>query len=411
MKNTDLVSRVRRLQVLKAFRHRNFPLVFLSTIAYSTGHYLMMVALGWLVLEMTDSPLSVGMVWAARSAPFFLFGILAGAVADRVDRRKLLLWTFGLMAVCAFTLGILIAQGWIQFWHVLTLTFIIGTLMTFDMTARQTFVVDIVGSEDAMTSLSMNSVALRMMGIFGGGAAGLIIEFFSIEWCFFTMVIGYLLGALAIIAIRGVTRETSAERPSIRENFVEGLKIIVRNQVVLILAVMAIICEIFGFSHLAILPVFARDVLEVGAIGLGMFTTMESVGGLLVLLALSSLGNYRYKGRLIIGIFFCYGIFLVFFSQSPWYPVSLFLATVVGAMAAGFDALQHTMLQLNVTDEQRGRAMGIWQLSIGFGPVGHLTIGAIATLLGAQYALGLNGLIIIAVFVVLVAFVPKLRRV
>jgi MFS family permease len=409
-KDTGLLNRFISLQLFRAFRHRNFPLLFLSTITFSIGHYVVMVALGWLVLEMTDSPLSVGMVWAARSTPYFLFGILAGAVADRVDRRRLLIYTFLLMAACAFTMGILIGQGWIQFWHVLALTFVMGTLMTFDMTARQSFVVDIVGAEDAMSSLSMNSVALRMMGIFSGAAAGLIIELLGIEWCFFTMVIGYLLGTIALISIRGVVRKASAESPSIRENFVEGLKIIARNQIILILAVMAIICEIFAFSHLAILPVFARDVLKAGAIGLGMLTTMGSVGGLLALLVLASLGDYRYKGRLIIGILLGYGIALILFSQSPWYSVSLMLITVVGGMAAAFDAMQHTMLQLNVADEQRGRAMGIWQLSIGFGPVGQLTIGAVATLLGAQLALTINGAVIIAVFAVLIAIVPRLRQ-
>lgn len=370
----------------------------------------MMVSLGWLTLEMTNSPLALGMVWAARSAPHFLFGILAGAVADRIDRRKLLIWAFTLLAATSLAMGFLISQGWIQLWHTLILTFILGLLITFDMTSRQTLVVDIVGPEDAMSALSMNAVALRVMGVFGGGAAGVIIKFFGTEWCFYIMAVGFLLGTIALIGIRGVVRETSTGTPSIRKNFVEGLKIIGQNQIILLLAVMAVFCEIFGFSHQAILVIFARDILDAGAIGLGMLTTMESVGALLALLGLASLGNYQHKGRLILGIFLGYGIFLIFFSQSPWYPMSLFLIMVVGAMAASFDAMQHTMLQLNVADEQRGRAMGIWQLSIGFMPIGSLAVGAMATLLGAQLAISINGTVIVVIFLILAVFASRLRR-
>lgn len=398
------------MQVFKAFHHRNFPLIFLSTVIMSSGNFMMMVALGWLVLEMTDSPLSLGLVWATRSAPQLIWGILAGAVADKVDRRKLLIWVFILLAICTFLMGVLISQGGIQLWYILLFTFIMGSIAAFATTSQQALVVDIVGREDAMSALSMNAVAMRMMGVFGGAAAGGVIELFGVDWCFYIMGSCYLLGIIVLINIRGVMRTVGPEQQSIWENYIEGLKIIGRNQIILILVVMAIICEILGFSYNVLLPVFARDILEVGAVGLGMLNTTQSAGGLLAALALASLGNYRHKGWLILGIFLFFGIFLVLFSQSPWYPVSLFLISMVGAMAAAFDAMQHTMLQLNVSEEQRGRAMGIWQLSIGFGPVGFLAVGAVAAALSAQFALGINGMAIIVIFLVLVLAIPRLRR-
>ena len=370
----------------------------------------MMVALGWLVLEMTDSPLSLGMVWAMRSAPYLIFGMLAGAVADKVDRRRLLILVFSVLAAGAFLMGTLISNGWIQLWHIFLFSFIVGSITTFAMTARQAFVVDIVGREDTMTALSMNAVAMRVMGVFGGVAAGVVIELLGVAWPFYIMVISYLLGLIALLGIRGVTKEAGSGQESIRRNFVEGLKIIYQNQIVRALMVMAIICEIFGFSYLVVLPVFARDILKVGAVGLGMLNSAQSAGGLLAALALASLSNYKRKGWLILGIFLFFGVFLVLFSQSPWYLVSLIFVGIVGGMAAAFDTMQHTMLQLNVAEEQRGRAMGIWQLSIGFGPVGHLAVGAIAALLGAQLALSINGIAIVAIFFILVVFVGRLRR-
>ena len=407
---TSLISKVTNLQIFRAFHHRNFSLLFLSTLTMSIGNFMMMVALGWLVLEMTGSPLSLGMVWAARSAPHLIWGMLAGAVVDKVDRQRLLIWTFIMLATVALAMGLLILKGWIELWHILFFTFIMGSTSTFAMTARQAFVVDIVGREDAMGAISINAVAMRIMGVFGGATAGLVIELFGIEWPFFIMVTGYLLGTIILSSIRGVVREVSLIQQSIREKLVEGLKIIGKNQIVLTLMVMAILCEILGFSHMVLLPVFARDILNVGAIGLGMLNAAQSFGGVLAALALAALGNYKHKGRLILGIFLSFGISLALFSQSPWYPVSLFLIAMVGGMAAAFDAMQHTMLQLNVTEEQRGRAMGIWQLSIGFGPVGHMIIGAIAALLGAQLAVSINGIAIVAGFFILAVFVPGLRR-
>ena len=370
-----------------------------------------MVALGWQVLEMTDSAFLLGMVWAARSAPFLVFGIIAGTIADKVDRRRLLVLTFILLAVCTFLLGLLTSKGVIQLWHIFLITFIMGSIQTFDITTRQAFVFDIVGPEEAMNAIAMNAAAMRFMGIFGGAVAGVVIELFGLAWCFYIIVIAYLLGIMALFYIRGAVRKTSSAQQSVWGNFVEGLKLLGKNQIVLILAVMAIICEILGFSYMVVLPIFARDILNVGVVGLGMLTASASIGGLLAALVLASLGNYKHKGWLILGIFLTFGVFLVLFSQSPWYLVSLIFVGIVGGMAVAMDTMEHTMLQLNVTDEQRGRAMGVWVLSIGFGPVGYVAIGAITTLIGAQLALSINGIAIVAIFFALVVFVPRLRRI
>lgn len=375
------------------------------------GHFVMMVALGWLVLEMTNSSLSLGVVWAVRSAPFLIFGIFAGAVADKIDRRRLLILTFIMLAMCAFFMGILISRGWIQLWSILLVTFIIGSIMTFNMTTRQALVVDIVGPEDAMSALSMNAAAMRIAGIFGSVAAGWVIELLGVDWCFYIMCVSYLIGIIILLCIRGVVTKTGPGQQSIRVNFIEGLQIVRTNQIVLTLMVMAIICEVLGFSYQVVLPVFARDILKVGAVGLGTLNMTQSIGALVGVLTLASLGNYKHKGRLILVIFLFFGVFLVLFSQSPWYLVSLFLLGIVGAVAGAFDAMQHTLLQLSVADEQRGRAMGMWMLSIGFMPVGSIAIGAIAALVGAQLAVSINGIVIIATFVILAMFVSGLRKV
>jgi MFS family permease len=174
--------------------------------------------------------------------------------------------------------------------------------------------------------------------------------------------------------------------------------------------VMAATCEMFGFSYSVLIPVFARDILGVGAIGLGMFSTVRSVGGLVAGLALASLGDYRYKGRILLGLFLAFGVSLILFANSSMYHLSLFFIGIVGITAAGHDAMQHILLQLNVTEDQRGRAMGIWQLSIGFGVLGSVALGAIAETLGAPLAQSIYGAVMVIIFAILVLFVPKLRK-
>ncbi|MFC2034221.1 MFS transporter [Chloroflexota bacterium] len=410
-KLADIISKFINLQTFDAFHHRNFCLLFLTSITSSVGMYMQMVAMGWLVLELTDSPLSLGLVWAIRQAPSLFLGILAGAVSDKIDRRRLMIISFFAQGVGALIIGILISTDTIELWHILFITFIIGLISIFGWTSSQALAVDIVGSKGAMNAISVNAVGMRVIGIFGGAAAGFVIELLGIDWCFYIMVISFLVGIMLILQIRGVERRASTQEQSVWIYFIDGLKLIGKNQVVLILMVMTLICEIFGFSYQVVLPVFARDVLKVGAIGLGMFSTAQSVGGLLGGLTLASLGNYKYKGRLILGIFLSFGIFLILFSQSPWYLVSLFFLAMLGFTSSAMDAMGQTMLQLNVSDEQRGRAMGIWEMSIGFGPIGSLTVGAIASLLGAPLAVTFNGTALIVVFIILLLFVPRIRRV
>ncbi len=409
-KFTNLFYGIANMRMFQPFHSRNFGLLFLTTITVSLGNFMMMVSSGWLVLELTDSPLSLGLVWATRSAPNLLWGMLAGAVADRFDRRKLQIVALVLYSACGFLLGYLVVQGWIRLWHVLLFTFVWGSIRAFDGPARQAFIVDIVGREGAMGGISLNAVGMRGIGIIGGAAAGIIIDLYGMEWPFFVLAVANVLAIGMIACIRGIEGRPVTEKGTLWRDLVEGLQIVLKNRVVLALMVMAATCEMFGFSYSVLLPVFARDILGVGAVGLGMFSAARSVGGLVAGLTLASLGDYKYKGRIMLGLFFSFGVSLILFANSSLYPLSLFFIGIVGITAAGHDAMQHILLQLNVTEEQRGRAMGIWQLSIGFGVLGSVTLGVIAEALGAPLAQSIFGTVMVVIFVILVLTVPKLRK-
>jgi len=409
-KVTNLFYGIANMRMFQPFHSRNYSLLFLTTITVSLGNFMMMVSSGWLVLELTDSPLSLGLVWATRSAPNLIWGMLAGAVADRFDRKKLQIVALVMYSACGFLLGYLVVQGWLRLWHVLLITFVWGSIRAFDGPARQAFIVDIVGREGAMGGISLNAVGMRGIGVVGGAAAGIIIELYGMEWPFFVLAAANILAIGMISHIRGIEGRPVAEKGTLWSNLVEGMQIVLKNRVVLALMVMAATCEMFGFSYSVLLPVFARDILGVGAVGLGMFSAVRSVGGLIAGLTLASLGDYKYKGRIMLGLFFSFGVSLILFANSSVYPLSLFFIGIVGITAAGHDAMQHILLQLNVSEVQRGRAMGIWQLSIGFGVLGSVTLGVIAEALGAPLAQSIFGTVMVVIFVILVLTVPKLRK-
>jgi MFS family permease len=409
--STGIFQRLSNIPTFRAFHFRNFPFLFITTITLGIGDNMMMVAQGWLVLNLTNSPLSLGLVFATRALPHLLFGLLAGSVADRFNRKALLIVVFFVAAAVALVMGILTTTGLIQLWHILVLLFIFGIAATFDSPARQAFVVDIVGRENTMNALSINAVGMRVIGIIGGAAAGFVIEYLGVDWAFYIKLATYIVGIGLLLCIVNVHRQATAKKQSFKGTFVEGLRIIGTNRIILVLMVMAAVAEMFGFSRSVLLPVFARDVLKVGAIGYGWFSTAASVGGLLALVCLASLGNYKHKGRLILTVFLFFGIGLILFAQSRVFGLSLVFLGLIGAMAGSHDALQHILLQLNVTEEQRGRAMGAWQLSIGFGPLGTLSIGALANAIGAQAAQTIFGMIMVVLVAVLFTFVPRLKNI
>jgi MFS family permease len=396
--------------ILTPFQNRRFSLMFLTTVSASFADMLMDVSAGWLVLDLTDSPLSLGLFFAVRSSPNLLFGMVGGAVADKLDRKRLLMACYGLYSGMGLLIGYLVMAGSIQLWHALALIFIRGIVRTFEGPARQSFIVDIVGRGNAMNGISLSAVGTRGIGIVSGATAGILIELFGNEWPFFVLSVVFIASIGLIGFIKGVEVKRVAQSQSIWKNMVEGIQIVRQNRIVLALMVMAATCEMFGFSFAVLVPVFARDVLDVGAVGMGMINAFRSGGGLIAGLTLASLGDFKHKGKLLMAMYMGFGIGLILFANAPGYALALLFIGIVGISAAGHDAMSQTLLQLNVEEDQRGRAMGIWQLSIGFGVIGSMTLGTLAEAYGAPLAQSVFGGLMVVTVALLYLTVPKLRE-
>jgi len=381
-----------------------------STFFQSIGFGMDNVALGWIVFEKTDSAFMVGLAAALRMVPLFLLGVFSGLIADNVERR-IFLRTFtivggGLMAL----LGFLLIIGYDQVWIIIAIATITGATFAFVLTLRQAYTFDIVGASLSLNGLSMLQIASQTGGVFGALISGILISKLGAGPQFVVIGLMYLISFLVLFGASESGQAASTRRESLNSNFKGYIDLIKEYPVLLILMCLASITEIFGFTHMSLIPVFAKEVLSVGPIGLGILTAVRQVGGFLGLFSLTLLGNYNQKGKLMFYIVVFFGIGQIFLAFSSNVLLFAFFLLVVNACAMSVDTLYKTLMQQNVPNEQRGRAMGSWVLSIGTAPIGHLGIGGIATAFGAPMAVLFNGVMLTVAGISTFICLPKIRK-
>ena len=393
-----------------SFRFRDFRLFWASTFFYSLGTGMEHVAVGWLVFDITGSAFIVGVAAAARMAPLFFLGILSGAMADWLERRLFLLFSaLGGVAVAGIMAGVLLT-GEPPIWAVVVLVAAGGCMLAFTLTTRNAYTYDIVGPEHALNGLSLNQMAMQAGGIGGAIISGALIELVGPGWQYLAVGASYLGSASVLLVIGRSTRTAQPLREPVLQNLVGYVRFLRENRLIFILMCLTSITEVLGFTHMTLLPVFAKEVLHVGPAGLGYLTAVRQAGGLLGLALLANLRDYRRKGLLMFIIATGFGVGLMAFSVSAALVYFIIILAAVNACAMAVDTLYKTLMQSNVPDEQRGRAMGSWVLSIGVAPVGHLGVGGLATALGAQGALLVNGAVLAGISLAAAIGLPKIRR-
>ena len=393
-----------------SFRYRDFRYLWLSTVVQSVGMGMEFVAMGWLVLELTDSPFMVGLASAARMAPFFFLGIVSGAVADRVDRRIVVRWTTVAGGFIAGLTALVLYLDYEHVWPIILLTVGMGSVWAFTFTLRQAYTYDIVGPESALNGMSLSALSQRIGGVAGALTAGGIIAVVGIDNQYTAISISYALSAVILLWTREAGQAAVRTPQSVMQNLLGYVGLLRDNRVLLTLMVLAAVTEVFGFTHQSLLPVFARDELGVGSLGLGFMSAFRQGGGLIGLIVLSALGNFRHKGILIFVIAGGFGAGEMAFSLGGDFLSFVLILAAINACASAVDTLYKTLMQENVPNDQRGRAMGSWVLSIGVAPVGHIGVGALATRFGATGALLINGAILLMVSAATAFILPRIRR-
>ena len=397
---------------LAAFAFPKFRRVWLASVIFSLGNWGERLATGWVVLNETDDVFLAAATFAVRQAPQLIFAPIGGAVADRFSRGKIVLLISIYKALILTALAIIAANGLEPLWLVFVILGFSGVGQSFELPAIQGMVTSSVPRAFQMNAVAVQSTGMRAVGALGALAAGYAISAIGVPVTFLasgsTFVVG---GVLALFANKGLQTRKMVKTDSVVRDVVDGLKLMSTLPIVRMILITAVLVEIFGFAYGAVMPAVAKNALNVDSEGLGTLTMMAGVGSVIGSVFLMALGNFRRKGLLLIGIAIAYGIFLATFSAPGSYAAALVLIMGVGASAAAFDAMQWTLLQLNVPDEMRGRAVGAWVFAIGFGWIGHLGMGAVGEAVGVQTALAGAGIIVVITGIAAYLFSPSMRRI
>ncbi len=396
--------------VPRVFRRRDFRILGLGTVLGALAVAGESVIVSWFVLELTDSPLQVGVTLGLHMVPNALFGIPAGIVADLVNRPRFIAAVNAAMVVPITVMGLLIMNGSAQMWHVLLLTFVFSTLLVFDRTARGSFVYDVVGRSNAVQGLAVMSLTGRAGAVVGSVAAGLLILPIGPGPALFAVAAVFVLTAAAMMGVRSRGQAAPIVRVSARTAFAEFVKELRTNRVLLTLTITTAALEILGFSHRALLPSLARDVLGVGPEGLGLMNGIGSLGGGLGVVFLSARGDTGRKGILYVGTILVFGLGLLLLGLAANFILALLVLALLSSVMALADTLSQGLMQLAVPNELRGRAMGSWLLALGAGPIGTIQIGALAAQWSVLLALSVNGLGLVALAAAIALLVPSVRR-
>ncbi len=395
----------------RSFEFRDFRLLWWAALIQSASMSMNWVVSGWLIFEITESAFMVGLASALGMAPSFFLGPLSGAVADRIDRRILLSIVSLAGAAAAGLMSAALASDVAEIWHIMTLIAVGGAAMAFVFTTRQSLTYDIVGRSLALNGMALNSVAMQIGMVIGSLSSGVIIASVGASGQFLVIGLLHLVSVLFIVTIR-VKRSAidSGRRESVFRNLFEYARIIRHNRTLVALMSLAAVMELFGFTHTSLLPVIAKDVLGLGPVGLGVITGIRQIGGIAALLALSAQPDFRRRGLLLFAIMMIFGLSLMSLVLSTNIVYYVAALTIAHACAMCGDTLHMTLMQDNVRDDERGRAMGAWTLSIGIAPVGHLGLGALAGSIGAPRALFVSGTTLLILSLVSAAGLPRVRR-
>lgn len=391
---------VRLPLAMSALRHRNFRLFWTGQLVSLVGTWMQMVARGWLVLELTHSPFWLGMVGFANSLPVLLLSLWAGAIADNVSKRRLVICTQVISMVMAFVLAILTFTKTVEVWHILAISLILGAAFAFDAPTRQAFTVEMVnGKEDLMNAVALNSAIFNGARVLGPAIGAIALAWQGPALAFFLNGLSYL-AVLYGLSRMDVKEPKKKDNSKSGKQILEGIKFVAQDRVIGPLMIIVSVVSVFAFPYVVLLPIFADSILRVGETGYGILMAFSGIGSLIgaVGLAFQSGRSTVKRGRLVLIGSIGLPAFLAIFALSPVYLLSLAMLIGIGWTMIAVNATINTVVQTNVPDELRGRVNGVFAfLFIGMAPFGNLQAGLIADHFGAPMALFIGAVVCLLV--------------
>ncbi len=392
-------------------QHRNYRRFFLGQAVSLIGTWMQLVAQAWLVYRLTGSAVLLGTVGFASQMPVFLLSPIGGLVADRHDRRRILLGTQTAAMLLALVLALLTLTGRIQIWQLLALAALLGVTNGFDIPARQSFVVELVGRQDLVNAIALNSSMFNGARIVGPAVAGVMVAAVGEGWCFLANAASYVAVLGSLLALRLPTRTEPAEaRTSPLAQILEGWGFVARTGPIRALLLLLGLVSLTGMPYAVLMPVMADDVLHAGARGLGLLMGASGTGALAGALVLARRSSLRGLGGWVAWAALGFGVALIAFSISRRFWLSVLLLLPVGFALLLQMSSSNTLIQSMVPDRLRGRVMSVYSMMfMGMAPLGALVAGALAERLGAPAAIALGGGVCIAGALAFRSALPRIR--
>ena len=395
---------------LRALRHRDFRLFWCGQLVSLSGTWMQSLGQSWLVLELTNSPFRLGLLTALQFGPFLVLSFFTGVLADRLPKRRLLICTQAALLLQAATLSILVSSGHVRYWHVAVLAACAGIVNTLDMPARQSFIVEMVGKDDLLNAIALNSAAFNAARVVGPAAAGFLIGRYGVATAFALNAGSFVAVIAALWWIRSEGLSQGPVRASLLDQVAEGLRYAVQTPRIVMVLALLFTTSLCIFNYNVVVPLLAKDVLHQDAHGFGVLMAMLGTGALVGAVALTVLATSRPPFTFILAAATVVSVATLGLGLARQFWMAGTLLFVMGLSGIVFMTSCNTTLQLGVPDRLRGRMMSLYTLVfVGTTPIGSFLIGSIAGGAGPKAAFIAGGGLSLA-FVVVIALWRRARR-
>lgn len=388
----------------QALSNRHYRWLWMGRLATAATFQMGNVVQGWLVYHLTGSAFALGWVGAGWSVSTLLLSPYGGVIADRVDKRTLMLWSRLGMMLNTLALGLLISLGLIQVWHIALSSFFTGIFIAFLMPAQQAIISELVEPNVLMNAMSVDALGMGLMGVVSASIAGFVIEATGAQGVYYTMAGMYVIALFTILKLpKAPPRD--GERTSVWADLLGGAKYLRSNSILLTILGLGLVRVFFVMPYHSLMPAFARNNMGFDAAGLGLLQSAAGVGALVASLIACNMGDFQAKGKLLMQISVAIGLCLIAYVTVPWVPLVFVLLAIVGGLNNLYMVLNSTLLLANADAAYRGRVLSIALMEFGLHPLGTIPSGAIADRVGVTWVVSIQGAIVASVF----ALVGKLK--
>jgi MFS family permease len=395
-----------------ALKYSNYRLWFWGQMISLFGSWMQTTALAYFVFELTKSPAFLGYVGFASGIPAWLFTFYAGAVADRFERKKILIYTQSCMMALSFALAAMTFSGFIEAWHLIIFSVFLGTLNSFDAPTRHAFVNELVDKEDLVNAIALNSTMFHIATSVGPALGGIIYALFGPAWCFTINAVSFIAVIIALMKMKIVLPVKEIKRNSVSFEIKEGFRYLFTQKEIIGLVTITSVTSLFGTGIITLFPSWAVDILGGDSTTNGFIQSARGIGSVIFALAIATINKYYRRGRLLNYALFGLPVILILFSFNRSLVISLSLLVFVGGLMISIYNLSNGLIQTIVEEKFRGRIMGFYSFTfLAFMPIGSLVIGLTADTFGTPTAILINSIALLIIIMIVIVKNPDLSRI